>query len=387
MLLTTTQTDINTRLSINSYFAAHPERIIHTQSKQDTNLYGKPAMVYLHAGGVPGIARDMREMFNEDFRQRFDMDRYLGLSSQKSAVSMQSQQPMPEKPKEEAKGTEAPVLTLYDLFGFTEAERKEAQGGVTKKKGANRRGRIVPVQRSLFDGQKEPQGEKTEKPEINTPHVAEAPSQQAATTNPEEVYSAINWEDNPPINGFYETMMNLTPERREQLRQKAVTHREEKKAVAAPGQKRQTGKAVGQARTPATDKRPAERNVYPVFNAVEEKLNRRIAEVEQQMQADEAALTEEERQRKKEEEMQPRPYARPLESHLREGSLAWEHTGGTRYQVGVLKDVTRYGATFQPLDLEGMQKEKARLYIDLRNAYERLYALEAKTQEENKKLA
>ena len=399
MLLTTTQTDINTHLSINSYFAAHPERIIHTQSKQDTNLYGKPAMVYLHAGGVPGIARDMREMLNEDFRQRLDIDRFLELSSQTSAVSMhmpkkekteingllQSEQEsgLPEKPTEEAKGMEAPVLTLYDLFGFTEAERKQAQAGVTKKKGASRQRRVAPVQRSLFDGQKELQAEKAGKPEANAPQAVEVPLPHAAT-NPEEVYSAINWEDNPPINGFYETMMNLTPEKREQLLQKAVTHREEKKAAAAPGQRRQTGKAEEQARTPAKDKRPVERNIYPVFNAVEEKLNRRIAEVEQQMQADEAALTEEERQRKKEKEMQPRPYARPLESHLREGSLAWEYTGGTRYQVGVLKDVTRYGATFQPLDLEGMQKEKARLYIDLRNAYERLYALEAKTQKENK---
>lgn len=56
---------------------------------------------------------------------------------------------------------------------------------------------------------------------------------------------------------------------------------------------------------------------------------------------------------------------------------------GVRYQVGVLKDVTRYGATFHPLDMEGMQKEKAQLYISMRDTYERLYAQEAERQEAN----
>ena len=49
----------------------------------------------------------------------------------------------------------------------------------------------------------------------------------------------------------------------------------------------------------------------------------------------------------------------------------------------MLKDVTKYGATFQPLDIEGMQAQKAQLYIDLRNTYERLYAHEAENHEEN----
>ena len=63
--------------------------------------------------------------------------------------------------------------------------------------------------------------------------------------------------------------------------------------------------------------------------------------------------------------------------------MVWEYTGGVRFQIGVLKDVTQYGATFQPLDMEGMQAQKAQLYIDLRNTYERLYAHEAENHEEN----
>ena len=41
------------------------------------------------------------------------------------------------------------------------------------------------------------------------------------------------------------------------------------------------------------------------------------------------------------------------------------------------------GATFRPLDMEGMQAQKAQLYINLRNTYERLYAHEAENHEEN----
>ena len=60
--------------------------------------------------------------------------------------------------------------------------------------------------------------------------------------------------------------------------------------------------------------------------------------------------------------------------HLREGSLVADR--GRHAIIGYLKDITPYGATFQPLDLKGYQKEKALLYVSLRDAYERLYRYE-----------
>ncbi len=38
----------------------------------------------------------------------------------------------------------------------------------------------------------------------------------------EDLYASLNWEDNPPINGFYEMMMSLTPERRAELRRQSA---------------------------------------------------------------------------------------------------------------------------------------------------------------------
>ena len=43
----------------------------------------------------------------------------------------------------------------------------------------------------------------------------------------DEPYASISWEENPPINGFYEMMMTMAPEERVLLRQKAEMHRQE----------------------------------------------------------------------------------------------------------------------------------------------------------------
>ena len=309
---------------------------------------------------------------------------------------------------------ETPVMDLYDLFGYTQEERRLAERGLKpeKKKGSKSK-TAKPVQASLFVlpedgiGMKADKG-KTEAGAAITPEEAKemeeiirgtaevevtpvemtapktedtAPLQEDG--DPEDaVYRSLDWETNPPINGFYETMMSLTPERRAELRRLGKTKMEANAARQAAGTteaKREKAHADKLAEPQGT----AATVVYPIENGFEAERDRRIAEVEKALRAEEAALTPEERQRKREEEMMPRPYSRPLEPHLKDGSLAWVHTQGVRYQVGVLKDVTRYGATFHPLDMEGMQKEKAQLYISMRDTYERLYAQEAERQEAN----
>ena len=309
---------------------------------------------------------------------------------------------------------ETPVMDLYDLFGYTQEERRLAERGLKpgRKKGGKSKPK-QPVQASLFvlpedgtemkaDSGKTEAGaaitpeEAKEMEEIirDTAEVEAAPVETAVpkaedTAPPEEdgdpedaVYRSLDWETNPPINGFYEMMMSLTPERRAELRRlgkakiEANAAREAVGTTEAKRENNDAGKTEELQGTAATA-------VYPVENGFEAERKRRIAEVEEAMRREEAAMTPEERQRKREEEMMPRPYSRPLEPHLKDGSLAWVHTQGVRYQVGVLKDVTRYGATFQPLDMEGMQKEKAQLYISMRDTYERLYAQEAERQEAN----
>ena len=321
----------------------------------------------------------------------------------------------------QSRQTGGTVMDLYDLFGYTQEERRMAEQGLKpdRKKGGKYKGK-KPVQPTLFSLPVENTERTTDKgnteavagitPEearemdeiirggTDAPTAAETEAAVPTTekTGPgtateesydpeDEVYRSLDWETNPPINGFYETMMALTPERRAELRRLGKTKMEANAARQATGtteakrEKADAGKTAETQDTTATV-------VYPVENGFKAERKRRIAEVEKAMRREEAALTPEERQRKREEEMMPRPFKGILEPHLKDGSLAWEYTAGIRFQVGVLKDVTRYGATFQPLDMDGMQAQKAQLYIDLRNTYERLYAYEAEKHEENEML-
>ena len=423
----------HTGISTNGYFFDHPEYIIHTDAKRDTDPYGKPAMVYTHSGGVEGIATDLYRILSADLSARLDLERYNGVKAEKretQTISVQPQVQEVQQPKVEieektvhpnaeavksapqvveTKQHEAPVMDLYDLFGYTQEERRLAERGLKpdRKKGTKSK-RRKPVQPSLFPMPADWQGVTAKKeneaargrsaetaPAISPEEVREIEEiiRQGASGMPENrheepvpmhgktegatapaedddpedaVYRSLDWETNPPINGFYEMMMSLTPEKRAELRRM--------------GKEKMDANAAKQADTVRPQSiHPA----YPVENGFEAEGRRRIERVEREMREEEATLTPEERQRRKEEAMMPRPFKGIMEPHLKEGSMVWEHTGGVRFQIGVLKDVTKYGATFQPLDMEGMQAQKAQLYIDLRNTYERLYTHEAENHEEN----
>ena len=344
-----------------------------------------------------------------------------GTKREENSVQPKAQAMTGMSQETQSRQTGGTVMDLYDLFGYTQEERRMAEQGLKpdRKKGGKYKGK-KPVQPTLFSLLAEDTERTTDKgnaeaiagisPEearemdeiirggTDAPTAAETEAAVPTTekTGPgtateesydpeDEVYRSLDWETNPPINGFYEMMMDLTPERRAELRRLGKTKMEANAARQAAGtteakrEKADAGKTAETQDTTATV-------VYPVENGFEAERKRRIAEVEEAMRREEAALTPEERQRKREEEMMPRPFKGILEPHLKDGSLAWEHTAGVRFQVGVLKDVTRYGATFQPLDMDGMQAQKAQLYIDLRNTYERLYAYEAEKHEENEML-
>ena len=380
------------------------------------------------------VARELEEMKRENTHpvegERAEVKRESGLPDagvadgtkrEENSVQPKVQVMTGMSQEAQSRQTGGTVMDLYDLFGYTQEERRMAEQGLKpdRKKGGKYKGK-KPVQPTLFSLPVENTGRTTDKgnaeavagitPEearemdeiirggTDAPTAAETEAALPTTekTGPgtateesydpeDEVYRSLDWETNPPINGFYEMMMDLTPERRAELRRLGKTKMEANAARQAAGtteakrEKADAGKTAETEDTTATV-------VYPVENGFEAERKRRIAEVEEAMRRKEAALTPEERQRKREEEMTPRPFKGILEPHLKDGSLAWEYTAGVRFQVGVLKDVTRYGATFQPLDMDGMQAQKAQLYIDLRNTYERLYAYEAEKHEENEML-
>ena len=388
-LMTVIQTDTKTALTDNAYFIHHPERIVHTMAKLDTDPYGKPAMVYLHEGKAAGIAGDLRRMLDEDFHYRLAMRLYSGSirqagteekvavqnkverpaikletvsSAQTVETPTEKPQPADEKPEIEPRPqySAGVQLTLLDLWGMTEevSQPKTSKKKKTVKKAVT--AKSTPPKPKVTVTPTAP----TAKPAMENKEVKAENT--AKPADPDDIYATLDWDTNPPINGFYEMMMGLTPERRKELRELARQHNEkqvaEKTEVKAvpetsreqPRQEETQPEAVA---APAVTDTPSEAVGTFLFPDIEaEKPKEEVVD------------------------LSPRAYHRTPEMHLREGSLVADRG---RHNIGYLKDITPYGATFQPLDLKGYQKEKALLYVSLRDAYERLYRYESLRREAN----
>ena len=625
-LLDTVHNDEN-RIPTNNYFLEHPERIIHTMAKLDTDPFGKPAMIYTHEDGVEGIAEELRKMLNEDFGRNFHLSRYLGEEQtalwnevergqkqgqpapryRESAPATEQnplwnkgerwqevgqtklEQPAPEQPEmepelgqiehghsepasatghttswneverwpgqpeqaqselgleqvqpasghsESASATghtalwnkvergpgqpeqaqseqgaeqgqiehehsepasatghntlwnkvergqeqsqsgqtklghsktkqpepgleqgqpkprysesvpptgqshqQPPVqMTLFDLWGMEEDNR--LKGHATKKKTAASVGaaatgsaaakkmprkKASPLVKSVnptFEVVTKPV-EKEEKPSLTDAKEQETAQETKPILPGDEPYASISWEENPPINGFYEMMMTMAPEDRVMLRQKAELHRQEQLKVlgiedtldpkfkppmepievlkvqighgqskgneikdeakaqngldkADQGRKQQKGQIRTQEELARKDEQERMREKQAGKEGPERMWEELARKEEQERKREELA-------RKKEDAMKPRPFDEKRESFHREGSMVLD----SARNIGVLKDLTKYGATFMPLDLNMEQKEKAVLYIALRDAYQKLYTYEAEEQTENKQM-
>ena len=422
-LLDTVYNDEN-RIPTNNYFLEHPERIIHTTAKLDTDPFGKPAMIYTHEDGVEGIAEDLRRMLHEDFKKNLNLNRYLGIEETMSeevkeveetekieetekmkpsieekqndtVVSLQKQ----EKPTDDAELSQKsnhqqpPVqMTLFDLWGMEEENRqavhstkKKAEvtvGAAAKKVSRKKASPLVKSVNPTFEVVTKPV-EKEEKPSLTDAKEQETAQETKPILPGDEPYASISWEENPPINGFYEMMMTMAPEDRVLLRQKAEMHRQEQlKALGVedtldpkfkpPMEPIEVLKAqIGHGQSKGNEAKEDSKTQ----NTLKETNHEREQQNEPERKREEQA-------RKKEDVMNPRPFDEKLESFHREGSMVLD----SARNIGVLKDLTKYGATFMPLDLNMEQKEKTVLYIALRDAYQKLYTYEAEEQTENKQM-
>ena len=422
-LLDTVYNDEN-RIPTNNYFLEHPERIIHTTAKLDTDPFGKPAMIYTHEDGVEGIAEDLRKMLHEDFKKNLNLNRYLGIEETKAeevkeveetekiektekmkpsieekqndtVVSLQKQ----EKPTDDAELSQKsnhhqpPVqMTLFDLWGMEEENRqavhstkKKAEvtvGAAAKKLSRKKASPLVKSVNPTFEVVTKPV-EKEEKPSLTDAKEQETAQETKPILPGDEPYASISWEENPPINGFYEMMMTMAPEDRVLLRQKAELHRQEQlKALGVkdtldpkfkpPMEPIEVLKVqIGHGQSKGNEAKEDSKTQ----STLKETNHEREQQKEQERKREELA-------KKKEDAMKPRPFDEKRESFHREGSMVLD----SARNIGVLKDLTKYGATFMPLDLNMEQKEKAVLYIALRDAYQKLYTYEAEEQTENKQM-
>ena len=319
-------------VSTNRYFIEHKEQIIYTSAVLDTDPYGRPAMVYEHDGGAEGIATQLRELLDHNLHARLAMRLYSG--GIRNARLQEQQQAKVE-------ATESPLrteLSVEDLAAF----------GVWAKEKEQRLWDEQPPQAGVFE---------------ETTVVEETVQPPTATVRQETERTAVSSKEEkpeiePPVMSLYDLFGFTAEERR----------------IAQTGGKprrRSNRPKLAQPRQPSLFDTPTEataKTAQPVQTAT----------VDQPIESGHSRLVSEaERQRRHEEEMKPRPFDGLLEPHHREGSFVKVNTVGAGYQIGYLKDVTRYGATFHPLDLGKEQREKIAAYTSVRDAYERLYAYEA----------
>ena len=398
LFVQTEQTPIGT--SVNGYVWSIGS-LSHTDLTKSTDPYGKPAYKLMHRGDTVQLAEDLREhlkielhQLNRQLYEKHSLHPAQAENTDKStpeevrpapkveAVTSTANvfiteaekpkvQPIDEKPEIEPRQTNhsnAVQLTLLDLWGMPieePAKKKKA----TKKENKPKRAIPKPKPPIMAVPPVESVKPATESKEAK-------PENAGKQSDPEDIYATLDWETNPPINGFYETMMSLTPERRKALRLEAERHRQEQ--LKKSGVK----DTLNPAFVPSSDNKPEQKEAAQQPEAQPEATPVPVTDYNPSEQATTSLFPEFEPEKPKEEviDLSPRPFNGMLEPHYRDGSMVLDASRN----LGYLKDITPYGATFQPLDLTGYQKEKALLYISIRDAYERLYSYEAENHTEHK---
>ena len=164
-----------------------------------------------------------------------------------------------------------------------------------------------------------------------------------------EFYGSLNWEDNPPINGFYETMMSIAHRQMEEMRLEKEAQEAAQAAGIAPGEtyiEKTEGDFI-----PGGRNRTAKVTAIPIEPKAPER------------------------------DMSPRPFPEDIQFFHKNGSMVVADG-----MVGFLSDVRKTGATFTPLALKPEQEKRTMLYVTLSETYQQLYNYEAETHEPSEHL-
>ena len=162
-----------------------------------------------------------------------------------------------------------------------------------------------------------------------------------------EFYGSLNWDDNPPINGFYEAMMSIAyaqlAERERQAAEKEANKDYKSETIVEDG----------------TVIEKTEGDFIPG------RQPRVVAQKPEPVTVD----------------MSPRPFSEDIQFFHHNGSMVVQDG-----MVGFLSEVRKNGATFNPLELKPEQAKRAMLYVTLSETYQQLYNYEAETHEPSEHL-
>ena len=211
-------------------------------------------------------------------------------------------------------------------------------------------GELEPIQKKNNRRQYKEKPEEKNGPAPRTePKPVKAPSFRKLSGKELELYGSLNWDDNPPINGFYEAMMSIAHRQMEEMRLERESQEAAQAAGIAPGEtyiEKTEGDFIpgGRVRQPKVTAIPIE-------------------------------------PKGPERDMSPRPFSEDIQFFHKNGSMVVQDG-----MVGVLSDVRKTGATFNPLEMKPEQEKRAMLYITISETYQQLYNYEAETHEPSEHL-
>ena len=162
-----------------------------------------------------------------------------------------------------------------------------------------------------------------------------------------EFYGSLNWDDNPPINGFYEAMMSI-----------AYAQLAERERQAAEKE---------------ADKDYKSETIVEGGTVIEKTEGYFIPGRQPRVAAQQPEKTE--------VDMSPRPFSEDIQFFHHNGSMVVQDD-----MVGFLSEVRKNGATFNPLSLKPEQAKRAMQYVTLSETYQKLYNYEAETHEASEHL-
>ena len=215
-------------------------------------------------------------------------------------------------------------------------------------------GELEPIQQK--NNRRQQMSKPEEKPNPANPSTEAKPLKTTGfrklTDKELEFYGSLNWDDNPPINGFYEAMMSIAHAQiaeRERLAAEKASQEAAEAAGIAPGE---------------TYIEKTEEDFIPGGRARQPKVTAIPIEP-----------------KAPERDMSPRPFSEDIQFFHHNGSMVVD--GG---QLGFLSDVRKNGATFTPLAVKPEQEKRAMLYVTLSETYQKLYNYEAETHEPSEHL-
>ncbi|GHS91075.1 DNA methylase [Bacteroidia bacterium] len=382
-------------ISVNNLFQNF-DRVIHDNVKVGTDPYGKPAMEFLHSGGVDSIAAELRGMLREDFSRHLDMELYQKHAPQveQSAAQNQGYRPTAQDWREMGEMVEANKEKDRELFmEATPEDFSERKSTAQLDWEENRLGfddvlsddDLSPVrEQKPQEQQYMPPGTQTSlqfdfSDPVPPPAQTKEPTAEAKAVEP-----AYNIQ-NQPLISLYD-LFGLSAEERTQIKPKNSRSRRRMEIPQPKAkQKRKSSKkeddrapldwreelmleagkkrkeAERQAKETKTDTKP----VYPVADARKEEQSQNLK-----------------RETEREERMKPVLFAVPeqgLPKHYREGSLVTNADN----RIGYLRDLNGFNPMFHPLELSAQQGKRASLYIEIRDTYHHLYLNEADQLKEN----